>query len=166
MGDTAVSCSATDPAGNAATGGFTVTVESSPAVATGSQHTCALLSDSTVHCWGANDHGQLGTGTTVGSTRPVAAAGLSGVAWITAGGNHTCALLGDGTVHCWGANQSGELGNGTNIDSNMPVTVAGLSAVTAITSGGGHACAFSATAPSAAGAPTSPASSATAPPPT
>jgi len=90
------------------------------AVAAGWNHTCALLKDGTVKCWGANDLGQLGLGDTqargdgpgeMGTALSAVNLGRSAVA-ISAGYNHTCALLDDKTVKCWGGNGLGQLGLG------------------------------------------------------
>ena len=120
----------------------------------GYHHTCALLTDQTVECWGNNGGGQLGNGTTTNSSTPVQvkdAAGtstLSNVTQVSAGSNHTCALSSGGTVECWGANWDGSLGNGTTTDSSTPVQVkdiAGtgtLSNVTQTSAGYNHTCAL------------------------
>ncbi|WP_050430645.1 RCC1 domain-containing protein [Chondromyces crocatus] len=83
-------------------------------------HYCALLSNSTVKCWGYNDHGQLGQGDTasrgagereMGSWLLPVRLGTGKTAMsIAAGGAHTCAVLNDGAVKCWGNNWSGQLG--------------------------------------------------------
>src|ERR1044071_4453649 len=62
-------------------------------VAAGDNFTCQLLGDGTVRCWGVNDSGQLGNGTSTTQLAPVAVSGLSGVVAISAGANHVCALL-------------------------------------------------------------------------
>src|SRR4249919_3193349 len=128
------------------------------AVAAGWLHTCALLDDGAVRCWGANTAGQLGYGNTndigddetPGSAGPVdLGAGRKAVA-ISAGGNQTCAILDNGRVRCWGFNGSGQLGTGnTNSvgDDEAPGSVppvdlgAGRRAL-AISAGGDHTCAL------------------------
>src|SRR5689334_3998245 len=93
-------------------------------IAVGRQHSCAILgSQGTVRCWGRNDGGQLGNGTSSQSiNQPVFVTGLANVVALTAGDLHTCAVRVDGTVWCWGDNLEGQLGNGglTNL-SLVPV---------------------------------------------
>lgn len=110
-------------------------------LAAGDRHTCAHLADGTVRCWGSNDMGQLGDGTTEERHSPVAVPDLQGVTKLVAGYGHTCARLGDGSVRCWGSNMFGELGDGTMIDSVAPVTVPGLTDVAGLASGVLHTCA-------------------------
>ena len=93
------------------------------AIATGYDHTCALLSDKTVKCWGKNDDGQLGDGSNTSSNTPVEASSLSDAAALVAGADHTCALLSDKTVKCWGRNNWGQLGNNSTNSSSVPVSV-------------------------------------------
>ncbi len=75
-------------------------------IAAAYQHACALRADGAVACWGANDYGQLGNGTTsTGATRlPQTVQGLTGAVSVCAGLTHSCAVRGDGTVWCWGRN--------------------------------------------------------------
>jgi alpha-tubulin suppressor-like RCC1 family protein len=105
-------------------------------------HACALLSNHTVRCWGANDVGQLGDGTATRRLTPVTVSGISTATAIDAGSSHTCALLDDGTVRCWGANDAGQLGDGTTTGSLVPVTVSGITTATAIDAGKDHTCAL------------------------
>jgi len=119
-------------------------------ITAGGDHTCALISDGTVTCWGYNNGGRLGDGSTTSRNVPVAVTGGAltdkTVTDITAGGSHTCALISDGTVTCWGDNFNGQLGDGSNTNSNLPVAVAGGAltdkTVTDITAGAYHTCAL------------------------
>ncbi|MBM4396336.1 MAG: fibronectin type III domain-containing protein, partial [Deltaproteobacteria bacterium] len=110
-------------------------------VAQGGNHSCSLLADGTVQCWGRNHYGQLGNGGTADSPSPVVVSGLTNVTAITAGMYHTCALVADGSVRCWGYNALGQLGDGSNAQRNTPVWV-GISAVRAIDAGANHTCAI------------------------
>lgn len=96
------------------------------ALSLGTNHSCALLSDDTVKCWGDNSHGQLGTGDTasrgkskfeLGDALPRVALGTGRhVKALASGGLHTCAILDNDALKCWGDNRHGQLGYGDTQD--------------------------------------------------
>lgn len=84
----------------------------------GARHTCAVLENGDVVCWGEGEDGKLGYGTTtnIGDNESPSAAGpvsLGGPATqVALSVRHTCALLVNGDVRCWGYNEYGNLGYG------------------------------------------------------
>ena len=136
--------------GKVASANINIAVTCGATMAASVAHTCALTSSGSVLCWGSNEYGQLGNGTTANSTAPVYVVGLpSAAVSVTTGYDSTCVLIDTGTVWCWGNNASGQLGNGTFIQSSVPIQVldstgnAPLSDVIAIAAGQYHACAVS-----------------------
>ena len=119
-------------------------------LALGEFHSCALISDGTVRCWGKNDVGQLGDGTTDGRLLPVKVQLSAGVKvpqlrelTLTAGQEHTCALTSSQGVSCWGGNTKGALGGGPSSPSPTPTTVGSLplaSSLVELVSGAHHNC--------------------------
>lgn len=115
-------------------------------------HACATLGDGTVKCWGQNDAGQLGNGTTTNSNVAVdvivsAGTPLSGAIGVTTGEGYSCALMSGGGVKCWGANSDGRLGDGTLVSRLQPADVttsAGvpLTRISKIDGGQLHVCAI------------------------
>jgi alpha-tubulin suppressor-like RCC1 family protein len=111
------------------------------AVITGAWHSCAVLADGSMQCWGRNLDGQLGNGSTTSSFVPVTVSGISHPAAIAAGGYHTCALMPDGSLLCWGRNDDGQLGNGTWTSWSTPVQV-NITGAVAVAAGYYHTCAL------------------------
>ena len=110
-------------------------------VSLGGSHSCALLDDGKVMCWGKNKYGQLGDGSDTDRSSPVEVSGLTNAQSIALGGGHSCALLTDGKVMCWGFNNHGQLGDGTTSARIFPVEVSGITTATSIAVGSEHSCA-------------------------
>jgi len=128
------------------------------------RHTCALLDDGSIKCWGNNQSGQLGLGDTeargddpgeMGDQLPAVELGSGRTALaVSAGNDTTCALLDDGSIKCWGA-EGGRLGLGDTAgrgddpnemgDQLPPVDLGTGATAVAVTSGGFHTCAELAT---------------------
>lgn len=104
-------------------------------------HTCVILSDQTVSCWGENFYGQLGIGNNATQYSPVSVPGLTNIAEISLGFGHTCAINNTGSVWCWGFNVYGQLGINNTFDQNSPVLVEALSNIVEISLGEYHTCA-------------------------
>lgn len=84
------------------------------------EHRCAVLSGGQVQCWGNNEQGQLGDGTTVTRRVPTPVSGLpSDIVEVVTGDHHTCAVSATGGVWCWGEGLSGELGIGALVDAGV-----------------------------------------------
>ncbi len=97
------------------------------ALSLGGDHSCARMGGE-VYCWGRNDHGELGDGTTAEHVAPapvVLSTGerLAGVQAISCGRWHTCALAGEGQLYCWGHGLEGQLGNALTDDQPYPTPV-------------------------------------------
>ncbi len=98
-------------------------------ISAGASHTCAILDNSSVSCWGENDSGQLGDGSTSQRESPVDNISLPGgrkALKISTSGNHTCAVLDNGSVSCWGNNRNGQLGVGSSGDSDPEACPSGF----------------------------------------
>ncbi|HYF47077.1 MAG TPA: hypothetical protein VD926_12750 [Acidimicrobiales bacterium] len=130
------------------------------AISSGYFHTCAVLDNGTVKCWGENDEGQLGQGDTtargdgpgeMGSNLPAVSLGPSRtVAAVCAGGWQTCVVLDDATVRCWGDGDDGALGLGDTANrgdgpeemgTNLPPVQFGSGrTATSVSVGESHVC--------------------------
>lgn len=119
----------------------------------GNYTACGIASDNKVYCWGWNQYGQLGVGTTGGNRTypsPVAQGAIPAgvtIQQLTVGDYHSCVLASNGKVYCWGNSGGGALGDGTETNRNTPVAVlqgsipAGVT-LRYISAGGNHTCAI------------------------
>lgn len=115
----------------------------------GAQFSCAGRGEAGLFCWGRNDRGQLGNGTTADDFDAVPGQVVDlprGLVQLSAGFSHICGVFDGGAVHCWGDNEWGQVGNSMTGDGRhftRPQAVAGLVGIEALSSGGGlHSCAL------------------------
>jgi alpha-tubulin suppressor-like RCC1 family protein len=133
--------------GNITTSVPTPTVVTLPAqaaaVALGAYHTCALLVDGRVSCWGKNDYKQVGGALNEEPSPQLVTAVGSDAVRIIAGYYHSCALMKDGALKCWGGNYNGQLGSALPATSSAtPLTVSGLppAPIASVCAGSSHTC--------------------------
>ncbi len=122
-------------------------VDNVVAIAAGDIHTCALIADGSLLCWGDDRYGQLGDGIPGQGGlsfrhTPEPVVGLTDEAVdLSLGGDHSCLLTGQGGVECWGSNNLNQLGDGSYNSSAMPQEVTGLDlGVLSVDAGRNHTC--------------------------
>jgi alpha-tubulin suppressor-like RCC1 family protein len=108
-------------------------------VVVGARHSCALLTNGQVYCWGDGSSGQLGNGSFNSSLAPVQATGITNAVSLSAFGSHTCAVISTGRSVCWGENFRGQLGNLTTSNAPTAQTIVS-STVTLMVAGSRHTC--------------------------
>jgi alpha-tubulin suppressor-like RCC1 family protein len=117
-------------------------------IAVGRSHSCAVLDNGKLYCWGDNLNGQLGAPGTEPRKKPVEVVGITGAKAVAAGGFATCVVMADGTARCFGDNIWGQLGSGSSDERivTTPADVIGLSNAAALDLAGpstsDHACAL------------------------
>lgn len=124
----------------------------------GDTHSCAVLANDSVVCWGSNRYGQLGNNLDITqppfpnyppsgspSFTPMPTVNVADVQELASGSAHSCALLKSGTVKCWGLNTSGQLGVNSVVSSSLPADVPGLTGIKKIVASGAYTCAITAT---------------------
>ncbi len=125
------------------------TIDSVFSLAAGRRSTCALKKNGDVFCWGANDLGQLGSGTasSAPTPSPTQVPGLKAAA-LWAGADHACAVKSGGVgIVCWGSGYYGQLGDNVvrddaSIPQATPVSVNGINRTAiGVGTGGNHSCA-------------------------
>ncbi|MEM9188065.1 MAG: hypothetical protein AAGF12_02725 [Myxococcota bacterium] len=112
------------------------------AIDAGRQHTCVINNDAQVHCWGANESGQLGRQASEGVNRPHRVQ-TSSLMRIATGAAHTCGATGGGAVRCWGDNRYGQLGSTDDMEFRSdPQEVPNLTNVGALALSSRSSCAL------------------------
>jgi alpha-tubulin suppressor-like RCC1 family protein len=110
-------------------------------IAARGRHACALDDADTVWCWGANDKGQLGDGTTIDRPTPVAVLGLTDIIAVSTGRGHSCAATRNRGLRCWGDNSDDQVA-GLSPTEPAPVVVPIVLQATAVAAGDRHTCAI------------------------
>ena len=103
------------------------------ALSAGWDHTCAILDNGSLKCWGSDASGQLGNGATTSgiwlaapSTTPIDLGTGRTAVMVSADNSATCAVLDNGDLKCWGYDAYGQLGDGgSNTNQISPVSVSG-----------------------------------------
>jgi alpha-tubulin suppressor-like RCC1 family protein len=115
------------------------------AIACGDSFACVLNSTGNILCWGSNNYGQLGDGSTTSQSIPTPVPNLPHIAAIGLGHAHSCALgsASTGILYCWGWNMFGQIGHGsmTTVIVKSPTQVIGLGPVSSFALGGAVTCA-------------------------
>jgi alpha-tubulin suppressor-like RCC1 family protein len=95
-------------------------------LAAGMEQTCGVSTSGVAYCWGTNDFGEIGDGTTIAVryTPKVVTGGLV-FQRVTAGQHHSCGIVAASAAYCWGANADAQLGDGTTTNRSAPAAVAG-----------------------------------------
>lgn len=110
-------------------------------VSSGSRHVCAIRAGGELYCWGANDQGQLGDGSTTARRAPVRI-GSNLYLQVSAGYQYTCAVRIDYRLFCWGVNSQGQIGDGTKTRRLQPVQVSLASNWVSVSAADFHTCAL------------------------
>lgn len=144
-------CWGTNSLGQLADGTLTAKLSPTPIVGgysdwvsmdAGATHACAIRENGEMYCWGSNNRGQVGDGTTNNQSAPTLVSGAGPWLSVSSGSEFSCAIRDDHTLWCWGLNSSRQLGNGLTTNSSVPVQEKSMAADWAqVTAGNAFACA-------------------------
>jgi alpha-tubulin suppressor-like RCC1 family protein len=109
-------------------------------VSAGYDHTCGVTAAGDAYCWGTNERGQLGDGSTTDQVNPVLVSGGLSFTAVSAGLQYSCGVTAGGAAHCWGRNGIGQLGDGTTAEHLAPAPVSGGLSFATIVAGTVHTC--------------------------
>lgn len=144
-----ISCFGTNSSGQLGDGTTTARTTPTPiagdmsdwaSIAAGATHTCATKTDGSLYCWGSNNRGQIGDGTTNNVSSPLL---VTGGPWlsVSAGSEFTCGVQMDHSLWCWGLNTSRQLGDGTTTQRTIPTREATMASDWAsVAAGNAFAC--------------------------
>ena len=122
------------------TAAISVTVLPLASVTAGVFSSCAVTTNGAAYCWGDNEFGELGDGTTTSRLLPTAVAGGLTFSALSVWAFHACGVTTSGAAYCWGPNGNGELGDGSTVASTVPVAVTGGLTFTTVATGWHHTC--------------------------
>ena len=109
-------------------------------VSAGAEFTCAVTVFDAVFCWGQNDDGQLGNGSTVESALPVRISTRTRIREVSSGTHHACVVNVGDIAYCWGRNDHGQVGDGTTVQRSVPTRQWGWAHFNTISAGDEFTC--------------------------
>ena len=109
-------------------------------VAAGGWHSCGVVPTNYAYCWGLNDNGQLGDGTTQNRSRPTPVSRRLRFVQVDGGYYHSCGVTSSNLAYCWGLSDHGQLGNGWLQSRLEPFLVAGGLRFRQVSVGPYHSC--------------------------
>jgi alpha-tubulin suppressor-like RCC1 family protein len=86
-------------------------------------HSCGWTASGVARCWGENERGQVGDGSTFDRLEPSAVAGDLSFTSLDAGFRHTCGSASSGATYCWGSGAAGQLGTNSTLMNEVPMAV-------------------------------------------